>query len=121
MNAFASNRPCAKFRVVPLKSRQKPKEKSVPCIKLLKALADDTRWNLVQELMRKPSTVNELTTHLSVTQYNASKHLRILREAGIIESTREGKNIRYSVVPSFHRRISNHKTTLDLGCCKFDF
>ena len=50
---------------------------------MLKALADDTRWALVTELLRRPSTVTELTDRLHATQYNVSKHLRILREAGV--------------------------------------
>ena len=89
---------------------------------MLKALADDTRWALVTELLRRPSTVTELTDRLHATQYNVSKHLRILREAGLIESTREGKNIRYSVMESLKPRLAtNRKHSLDLGCCRFNF
>lgn len=88
---------------------------------MLKALADDTRWGLVTELLREPSTVNELTLRMGVTQYNASKHLRVLREAGIILGKREGKNIRYAVVQEFRRKLPNRKPALDLGCCKFEF
>jgi DNA-binding transcriptional ArsR family regulator len=88
---------------------------------MLKALADDTRWALVTELVRRPSTVTELTERLTATQYNVSKHLKILREAGIIESEREGKNIRYAVLPSFKPKLANgRKHSLDLGCCTFD-
>src|SRR5262245_35439077 len=51
------------------------------CIPKLKALADQTRWAIVGELLHKPRTVSELTERLHVSQYNVSKHLRILREA----------------------------------------
>ena len=95
---------------------------STGCIKMLKALADDTRWALVTELLKSPRTVTELTERLEATQYNVSKHLRILREAGIIESEREGKNIRYSVMEALKPKLSkNRRNSLDLGCCKFDF
>lgn len=88
---------------------------------MLKALADDTRWALITELLRRPSTVSELTARLDITQYNASKHLRILRESGIIKSAREGKNVRYSVIPSLKGNLASNRKSLDLGCCQFKF
>ena len=48
---------------------------------MLKALADETRWRAVKELPAGPLTVNELSYRLGASQYNISKHLRILREA----------------------------------------
>lgn len=95
--------------------------KQIPCIKMLKALADETWWRLVQRLLEEPATVNELTDKLGVTQYNASKHLRILEEAGIVQKEKEGKNVRCCIVPEFKHRIARDKTGLNLGCCSFKF
>jgi hypothetical protein len=54
---------------------------SEPCIRMLKALADETRWAIVRELLAETLTVSQVTERVKVSQYNASKHLRILREA----------------------------------------
>ncbi len=91
------------------------------CAPFLKALADGTRWRIVQELLCAPLTVSELADRLNVSPYNASKHLRILREAGIVESARRGKHVRCQIVPAFRRRVAKNKNQLDLGCCVFRF
>lgn len=88
---------------------------------MLKALADRTRWRIVREVLRKSRTVGELVERLDVSQYNVSKHLRILRESGIIEMTREGKHVRCSVGEDFRRQLTRNQTVLDLGCCTFRF
>lgn len=89
------------------------------CIPMLKALADETRWRIVRELLNGPRTVGELTEQLRVSQYNVSKHVRILREADIVETEKRGKHVECSVAASFRRRIKRKE--LDLGCCTFRF
>lgn len=91
------------------------------CIRFLKALADDTRWRIVRELLKSTLTVTEITERLGVTQYNASKHLRILREAGIVTTEKQGKNLNCTVDPELKQRITRNKNQLELGCCTFRF
>ena len=94
---------------------------SAVCTPYLKALADKTRWRIVEELLSASKTVNELVKHLNVSQYNVSKHLRILREAGIVEAEKRGKHVHCRIVPEFQRRVAKNKNQLDLGCCVFKF
>ena len=91
------------------------------CSPILKALADETRWRIVRELLSKPRTVGELVDRLEVTQYNVSKHLRVLRESGIIDMERDGQHVRSSVADGFRTRLSHNAKVLDLGCCTFRF
>ena len=88
---------------------------------MLKALGDETRWRIVQQLLKRTLTVSELTQRLGVTQYNVSKHLRILREAGIVTTEKEGKNLNCTVDPELKQTIAHNKNQLDLGCCTFKF
>jgi DNA-binding transcriptional ArsR family regulator len=88
---------------------------------MLKALADGTRWRLVREVLSKPRTVSELVERLDVSQYNVSKHVRVLREAGIVQTEREGKHVRCSVAQDFRKKLTRNETVLDLGCCTFRF
>lgn len=88
---------------------------------MLKALADATRWAIVRELLGDSRTVGELVERLDANQYNVSKHVRILREAGIVETEREGQHVRCSVAESFRRQLTHNCRTLDLGCCSFRF
>ncbi len=87
---------------------------------MLKALADETRWRIVRELLQRTLTVSELTERLGATQYNVSKHVRILREAGIVTTQKRGKNLNCTVDPELKQQIARKKQ-LDLGCCTFRF
>ena len=91
------------------------------CIRLLKALADETRWRIVRELLKETLTVSELTEKLGATQYNISKHLRILREAGIVTTEKQGKNLNCTVDPELKQKIARNRNELELGCCTFRF
>ena len=91
------------------------------CIPVLKALADENRWRIVRELLHKTLTVTELTECVGANQYNVSKHLRILREAGIVTTEKDGKNLRCSVDDALRQKIARNKNQLDLGCCTFRF
>jgi DNA-binding transcriptional ArsR family regulator len=97
------------------------KGSSEGCTPYLKALVDDTRRRIVRELLSHPSTVNELAERLKVSQYNISKHLRVLREAGIVRATRQGKHVQSRIAPDFQRRNAGKANQLDLGCCLFRF
>jgi len=88
---------------------------------MLKALADGTRWRIARELLASRRTVGELVDLLGVSQYNVSKHLRILREAGIVKTERDGKHVQCSVAEDFRKQLTRNQTVLDLGCCTFRF
>jgi ArsR family transcriptional regulator len=61
------------------------------------ALADPTRILMLYSLNEKPRYVAELTVELNITQSTTSRHLKILRERGLVRTTREGTNIRYEL------------------------
>lgn len=59
------------------------------------ALSDPTRILLLYALNETPRNVTELTLELGVTQPNASRHLKILRERGLVHTVRQGTTITY--------------------------
>jgi DNA-binding transcriptional ArsR family regulator len=91
------------------------------CAPFLKALADKTRWHIVQELLPGPLTVGEIAARVKASQYNVSKHIRILRNAGIVEAAKDGKHLNCQIAPAFRRKVAKDKQQLDLGCCVFRF
>jgi ArsR family transcriptional regulator len=56
----------------------------------MKVLADDTRLAIVRERMHGPKRVNETNERVKIEQSLLSHHLRVLREARIVTSSREG-------------------------------
>lgn len=91
------------------------------CIHALKALGEETRIRIVQMLLEKERSVNEIAETLVITQYNVSKHLRVLREAGLLEIKKEGQQRFYSLAEDFQSHLSRNDNVLDLGCCTFRF
>ena len=89
-------------------------------ITALKALADRSRLRIVQTLLDHPLTVNDLSERLSISQYNVSKHLRILREAGLVEATKMANRREYAI-PTQYRGQSGGTDVLDLGSMTFRF
>ncbi len=68
---------------------------------VLHALADPTRREVVSLLSRGgPVTATELATSLPVSRQAVSKHLAALTDAGLVASTREGREVRYRLTPS---------------------
>ncbi len=64
---------------------------------LCSALADPTRILLLYALVEKPCTVNELTAEVKISQPATSRHLKVLRERGLVSTTRLGQSIEYSL------------------------
>lgn len=96
--------------------------KKFDCITAMKALGEESRLRLVRALMKKPLCVNDLAEELEMTQYNVSKHLRVLREAGLVEEPeKDGQHRYYGIAQEFADHLASNKSVLDLGCCQFDF
>ena len=63
------------------------------------ALADPHRRAVVELLLERPRPVGELVDRLGLTQPGTSKHLRVLREAGLVEVRRDAQRRVYALDP----------------------
>ncbi len=61
------------------------------------ALAEPTRRAVLDLLRQRPHDVGELVDALGVSQPTASKHLRVLREAGLVQVTGVAQRRVYSI------------------------
>ena len=61
------------------------------------ALADQTRLRLLSLMRDQEVCVNDLTETLGDSQPKISRHLAYLRNAGIVDTRRDGKWIHYSI------------------------
>ncbi|MBE7440681.1 MAG: metalloregulator ArsR/SmtB family transcription factor [Spirochaetales bacterium] len=66
-------------------------------VKLLRALADEARLRIVLVLRERPLAVQELMAVVGMGQSRVSRHLRILAEAGVASSLRDGTRIYYGL------------------------
>ena len=92
------------------------------CTSILKALADRTRLRLLKVLLADENgSVNDLSERLTLSQYNVSKHLRILKHAGIVDLRAVAQRREYFIAAPFRKRLQKKGPVLDFGCCSFDF
>jgi ArsR family transcriptional regulator len=59
------------------------------------ALSDPTRIFILYALSEKPMNVTELTNELGIPQPTTSRHLKVLRERGLVYTERQGTVITY--------------------------
>jgi ArsR family transcriptional regulator, arsenate/arsenite/antimonite-responsive transcriptional repressor len=72
--------------------------------KISKALADKTRLRIFEAISAKGETIcGELVAMRGVTPATVSHHLKVLQEAGLIESRREGLFVFSRIVPGMMR------------------
>lgn len=62
-------------------------------------LADPARRRILDLLLQRPRRVGELTDELGLSQPGTSKHLRVLREAGLVRVRRDAQRRWYELCP----------------------
>ena len=65
----------------------------------LDALADSTRRQLFELLRQGPRSVNELAEALPVSQPAVSQHLKVLKQARLVKSRKQGNQRIYTINP----------------------
>ncbi len=60
-------------------------------------LADPKRILILYALADKPSNVNELASYLNLSQPMVSRHLKVLRERGMVQANRVGVSVEYKL------------------------
>ncbi len=71
----------------------------------LKALADPIRREILNLLKKGKMSAGEITDHFEVTGASISRHLSVLKDAGLIRDEREGKFIIYELNASVLEEI----------------
>jgi DNA-binding transcriptional ArsR family regulator len=66
---------------------------------VLRALADESRRTMLETLTGGPATAGELAALLPIARPGVSRHLRVLREAGLVEVRQEAQRRVYSLRP----------------------
>jgi DNA-binding transcriptional ArsR family regulator len=66
---------------------------------VVRALADESRRTLLQSLVGGPATAGELAALLPIARPGVSRHLRVLREAGLVDVRQEAQRRVYGLRP----------------------
>ncbi len=67
---------------------------------VVQALSDDNRRSILETLRKGPATVNEIAGNLAIARPGVSRHLRILREAGLVHVSKDAQRRIYALDPA---------------------
>ena len=70
-------------------------------LEIMKALADETRLRILSQIIKSEMCVCEMESCLGLTQSNASRHLTVLKKAGIMESNKTAQWTYYKISDDF--------------------
>jgi len=70
-------------------------------IDILKALADETRLRILSQIIKNEMCVCEIEDCLELTQSNASRHLTVLKKAGVLQSYKNAQWTYYKISEEF--------------------
>ena len=91
---------------------------------MLKALAEPIRLQLIEALGSGERCVCELTAELGMAQSKLSFHLKVLKEAGLLNAREHGRWVYYSLAPQALQELrawlgalASHCTTPAAPCC----
>ena len=73
-----------------------------------RALADDTRRQILRLLRDGPLTSGEIADHFDSSWPTISRHLAVLREANLVAADRDGQIIRYELNTSVFQDLVQH-------------
>lgn len=72
---------------------------------VFQALADPRRRAIVEALLEEEQAVGDLVGRLPIAQSGVSRHLRILKDAGVVQARAEGQRRVYSLRPESFRKL----------------
>lgn len=72
---------------------------SSPQDRIFQALADPSRRAIFESLTRGESAVKDLTSRFAISQPAVSQHLAALKDAGLVNGRKEGRQVYYRVEP----------------------
>ena len=75
--------------------------------RIFHALADPSRRAIFASLTHGEAAVKELTARFDISQPAVSQHLALLKEAGLVNARRDGRNVYYRVQPRGMKPLIN--------------
>ena len=72
----------------------------IGAVDALEALADPTRRHIVELLAERERSAGEIASHFSVSRPAVSRHLRVLRERGLVRAREQAQRRLYSLDPA---------------------
>ena len=83
-------------------------QETAAAARAFRALADPTRRTILRELRSGPLTSGEIASRFDSSWPTISRHLAILRDAGLVGAHRHGQEIRYQLDTTVFQDLAQH-------------
>jgi ArsR family transcriptional regulator len=90
------------------------------CARRLRAVADPDRLRIIQCLRDGPKNVGEIAAALGAEIVNVSHHLGVLRNANMVQDSKQGRFVLYQLHPDLFQPGVATPDHLNLGCCRIE-
>jgi DNA-binding transcriptional ArsR family regulator len=77
------------------------------------AIAEERRRNILNYLAIEERSVSEIVDAMEIGQPSVSKHLKVLKDVGLVEARREGRQMLYRVNPTAIRPLHEWTSTFE--------
>lgn len=84
-------------------------------LKVIKALADENRFKIIELLLQKNFCVGALAKRLGISKSAVSQHLKILRDADLVMGEKKGYYVHYRVKLKNMKKIGEYLLKLEEG------
>lgn len=98
-----------------------PTRSVAECAEVLRAMGNEARLSILRTLVDGPLCVSDLCAALDLEQSFTSRHLGILRNAGLVLARRDAQRVIYALHPDVRRDLQSPDPAIDLGCCQLRF
>jgi ArsR family transcriptional regulator len=93
-------------------------EREAKTVAMLRAIAHPARYRIVRLLAERQACVTgDLVDELPLAQSTVSEHLKVLKEAGIVQGTIDGPNRCYCLDPKAIAWLTREFGALNEACC----
>jgi DNA-binding transcriptional ArsR family regulator len=79
---------------------------------VFRALADPTRRGILELLAKRDLTAGEIAERFPIAFPSVSRHLGILKDAGLVTAEREGQHVRYRLNTTVHQELARYLMNL---------
>jgi ArsR family transcriptional regulator len=93
-------------------------------IQIFKALSDETRLRILIMVSRRSICAKGIAKHLGISEAAVSQHMKVLKDAGIIQSEKTGYFVKYTIqeqhlyaIVDFIKELENKEPSMG---CKLD-
>jgi DNA-binding transcriptional ArsR family regulator len=76
-------------------------------VPVLAALGDESRWRVLEALGEGDASASALAGRLPISRQAIAKHLGVLREVGLVEPVRSGREVQYRVLGAHLRTTAS--------------